>query len=374
MIKMSNQIRFKLGRYETYTATRGFDLGAHAGLKIGVGDEVAFDGTVMQFAGMEVSQPQLRGAIRMGWLVPAASYNPNARQAAPAANIQMRPADGGDPMNPNPARTASTTVAAEEQEVMDVGAHAAQTKERNATNYRRTPSADSTQGQRSNTPVIEEQDGVEVRSIKTPARQDTNLGKKTVGQAIAEAKATSKIQPGAGMSQEQMLSAMTDEDREEYLSEIESRKGQYVTEQDSQVVRQVGAPKPIESTGIKVATSVGGGTEIADPSSGERAPQNVVRVEEGIKFTETSPVKKPVQPQQQPVAPADEGSSRKIAKSICEDFPDNYVFTDPTRKKIARLQADYDDRPDIIRAVAAADTDPEVRNRLLEEFPQAFSG
>jgi hypothetical protein len=61
-----------------------------------------------------------------------------------------------------------------------------------------------------------------------------------------------------------------------------------------------------------------------------------------------------------------------IARSICPDFPENYVFTDPVRKKIARLQADYEDRPDIIRAVAAADVDPEVRSRLIQEFPEAF--
>ena len=73
-----------------------------------------------------------------------------------------------------------------------------------------------------------------------------------------------------------------------------------------------------------------------------------------------------------PSGEAHDSVCRKIAKSICADFPDNYVFTQTTRKKIARLQADFEDRPDVIRAVAAADTDPEVRSRLFEEFPEAF--
>jgi hypothetical protein len=63
---------------------------------------------------------------------------------------------------------------------------------------------------------------------------------------------------------------------------------------------------------------------------------------------------------------------RKIARAICADFPDNYVFTDSPKKKLARLQADYEDRPDVIRAVAAAETDGEVKRRLIEEFPEAF--
>jgi len=369
---MSNQIRYKLGDYLTYTATRSFDLGAHPGLKISAGDEVLFDGTIMKFAGMEVSIPKLRGAIKLGWLVPAQQYDPEAPVFPVSAGIQVRAADGGNPMNPNPPKTLSSTVAAEEQEVMAVSSHAAQTRDRNVTNYRRTPASESSQGQRYEGTTVEAQDGTVVRSIRTPARQDTNLGKKTPGQAISEAEKASKIQPGQGMTQEELLARMSPEDREQYLSEIRARKSQYVDE--PQVVGRVSATQVSESMGIKTAMTVGGGTAIADPSSGERAPQNVVTEVEGIKFTNTSSVKKPVQPQSQPVAPADEGSSRKIAKAICSDFPDNYVFTDPIRKKIARLQADYDDRPDIIRAVAAADTDPEVRGRLLEEFPQAFSG
>jgi hypothetical protein len=66
-------------------------------------------------------------------------------------------------------------------------------------------------------------------------------------------------------------------------------------------------------------------------------------------------------------------AARKIAKSICPDFPESYDFAAPARKKIARLQADFEDRPDVIRAVAAADTDLELRNRLFVEFPGAFT-
>ena len=83
-------------------------------------------------------------------------------------------------------------------------------------------------------------------------------------------------------------------------------------------------------------------------------------------------VKRPAAPV--PVNGQNDDQARTIAKAICPDFPDNYVFTDPIRKKIARLQADYEDRPDVIKAVAAADTDPEVRARLIEEFPGAFGG
>jgi hypothetical protein len=65
---------------------------------------------------------------------------------------------------------------------------------------------------------------------------------------------------------------------------------------------------------------------------------------------------------------------RIIAKTLCADFPDIYDFEAPARKKIARIQADFENRPDIIRAVAAAETDSEMKTRLVQEFPEAFGG
>ena len=64
---------------------------------------------------------------------------------------------------------------------------------------------------------------------------------------------------------------------------------------------------------------------------------------------------------------------RMIAKQMCPDFPSNYDFSQAPRKKLARLQADYEERPDVIRAVFAAESD-DFKSTLMQEFPQAFSG
>jgi hypothetical protein len=63
---------------------------------------------------------------------------------------------------------------------------------------------------------------------------------------------------------------------------------------------------------------------------------------------------------------------RVIARAVCRDFPDLYDFDAPLRKKLARLRADFEERPDVIRAVAAAETDTEMRTLLVDEFPDAF--
>lgn len=65
---------------------------------------------------------------------------------------------------------------------------------------------------------------------------------------------------------------------------------------------------------------------------------------------------------------------RKIALAVCPDFPENYDFAAPLKKRMARLRADFEDRPDVILAVAAAEMDPEMKAALITEFPEVFSG
>jgi hypothetical protein len=168
-----------------------------------------------------------------------------------------------------------------------------------------------------------------------------------------------------------MLAQMSEEDRMEYLSVLESKKAGYVEE--PVVVGSVAPVKNAQREGFQINNSVGGGVEIADAGGmGGDVVESTVS-EEGLTFRNTNIGKPKPKPVVAASTPVEMDTRRKIAKAICPDFPDNYGFDDPVRKKIARLQADFDDRPDVIKAVAAADTDLEVRQRLLEEFPGAFA-
>jgi hypothetical protein len=61
----------------------------------------------------------------------------------------------------------------------------------------------------------------------------------------------------------------------------------------------------------------------------------------------------------------------KIAKAFCPEFPANYDFSAPDRKKLARLQADFEDNIPVIRAVFAAESDS-FKAKLVAEFPSVF--
>ena len=223
--------------------------------------------------------------------------------------------------------------------------------------------------------------------FETPAGEKAKRSFTDISYAGAAISAANKvrIKPGRGRSREELIrdaierGGLTQEELAEYEQELAAMRLQHGVVASPTVVGQARAPQNQQKEGFNVTNSVGGGTEVVDLGGTGGAADETVVESEGIKFTTTNGPKKGVRlvdkaPPQKDTSSGEAHDSvcRKIAKAICADFPDNYVFTQTTRKKIARLQADFEDRPDVIRAVAAADTDPEVRNRLFEEFPEAF--
>lgn len=371
---MSTQIQYKSGEFIKFTATRDFSLGER-GLVMR-GTELLFDGTsAILNGGQPISLFQLRGACKSGWLVASETYNPEDRSvgALQSAGIRVRDANGGNPMNVQ-SRTLITSVSAEEHEVGDVASHAEQTKARNAN--RQQPSRFQKVGAQEGTFTVDDQEGIPVRSVTTPARQSANLEHESAAAIIRRAESV-KIQPCQGRTRDEVLAAMSEEDRVSYLANLDSLKGSKTgsdRDADGQSVATIKAPVNVDASGFYVSNSVSqGSTPIADLSGATGASEvNVVEVD-GIKLTNTNgPRAKKAKVVETKQTGTD--SRRTIARAICSDFPDNYDFNAPVRKKLARLQADYDDRPDVIRAVAAAETDSDLRTKLVAEFPEAFSG
>ncbi len=380
-------ITYKRGEMRSFISTRQFALGM-TGASVPAGGELAFDGSTVEFGGDNYSFPQLRGAIKAGWVVPAENYeegNPEYNRRV-SANIQVRHAtQGGNPMQPQ-QRTSITTTESDERVVGNAVSHAAQTKTANGSFQRGTTRVN----------VAEEQDGVAVRSLKTLAGEKskqarTVLTAESVGSALRSANASGVIDPGQGITEEEMLERMPEEDREQYLAEKESRKSKYEDDikrapvpSAPRKVGQVKTARSSEAEGMRFKTDVGNGIEIADMGGTGGKAKEATIVEDGITFRMTNGPDRSLKTQPHPRSEealaaktaAVSGTSdvrRKIAKSLCPDFPDLYDFNVPTKKKLARLQADFDDRPDVIQAVFAAESD-DFKQILVEEFPQAFAG
>jgi len=356
-----DQIRFKTGDFQAFTATRSFALG-NFNVRIEKGTELEFDGSTVKYAGADYSFPQLRGAISAAWIVLTDSYDSaDPEYGRPAsAKIQVRSATERDQ-----PRTMISTVEQDERIVMNYAQHASATKAGN----RRTASEAGS-------------DGVPVRKLKTPAVSTTNV---TQAREVLNALDHVSITPGQGITVDELLERMSDDERDAYLLKKEAARASYVpaTTTSSGSGRTVGKVKTASgskttSEGMTVTGSTGGGIETWDggdasvvASIGEPTTKTV---EDGITFSNTNipTAKAPKRPAAKASAPPMSVAVRlKIAKAMCPDFPESYDFAAPTKKKLARLQADFEDRLDILRAVFAAEEEV-IKSRILELFPQAF--
>jgi hypothetical protein len=386
---MADQIAYKQGQKQHFIAARTFALGS-TGMTVPKGADIGFDGTTVEFGGSTFSHPQFRGAVRAGWATLAENYDPNDRSAERpvAANIQVRhPTQGGNPMTGgNRALLAPTTVTEnDEREVSNVSAHRQATQDRNR-NHQHGQHIEARPGT-----SVELQDGVPVRKLKTAAgekskQQRTTITAETAGSRIREAESPAPIEAGRGMTEEEMLERMEPAQRDAYIAEKQALKSRYVdvdTDAERPVFSTIAKSKNTSSSeGITAKVTTGGGTETWDGGTGLGAVNKVSHtIVDGIKITNTNGPSNREQTSprseasHQPVMLKD-GSADvrlKIARQLCPDFPDNYDFAANPRKKLARLQADYEDRADVIRAIFAAESD-DFKATLMREFPQAFGG
>jgi hypothetical protein len=408
----ANQIRFKAGEPFVFMTTRPFALG-NTGVTVSRGTEILFDGTKASVEGAEYVLPQLRGALKAGWLVLAEDYDENAVVERVRANIQVRhPTNGGNPLN---RQSMPTSISEEERDVGNIRAHADATRTANTGYVRGQTRVNAGQPvmTQKGMMVVESQEGIVVdRPALKTANLATSIGGRTrmtgtnvdMTSQVESDLAKIKIQPGQGVSREELIDRMGDEERESYLAEIESRKAAYVNEAPRQakkvddqrkVVGRVASSskKTQSSEGITAKVSTGSGIETVDLSGGGQSTDVREHEQEGLKFTTTNGPKRDLvaseHPRQTPGNPVVAKASaprgnppsvnidievrRKIAKAICPDFPDNYRFDLPARKKLARLRADYEDQAEVLRAAYHAEDD-EMKTLLAEEFPQALAG
>jgi len=372
-----NQDQTVLNKFESYTATRDFALGS-TGINIPRGSEVFFDQTVVIYNEARYTMPTLRGAVRLRWLVLTSEYNPDLAASSPvSANIGLRPpVTNSQSLTQTPTKTAAVTVQSDERVVMTRGDHTTNVQQRTAA-ARGMPAPRGNSSSRGNGYDVEPQEARAVaRAFKTPARVSTDMA--FAGAAISQAQAV-EIEPGQGISESEYLERLSPEEAEKYLSEKEARKAIHAVDlarhglpTTSPTV--VGHVRKISSSstseGIRSTVTTSGGTEVYDASTGDAKPALSTVSAEGLTFSNTNGPKRAFQAS----TVSKEGvtdARRIIAKAICADFPDNYSFDDHWKRRLARIQLDFSDRPDVIRAIFAAETD-DFKKVILEEFPEAF--
>lgn len=379
----ADQIKYTPNKFESFTAKKSFALGT-TGHNIVEGGEIQFDGTTVIINDQRIAYPNLRGAVKMGWLVLTTEYDVDSIVMPASANIQVRSAIGTQQNTAQPpTKSMIATVQSDERVVMTQSERQARREE--LTTMKRTATA-RTEGHSGSA-----HDGVVVgRAFKTPARSETKLTSETAGLAMREVDSV-KIDPGQGQSESDFLARLSEEERSEYLSKKEAAKAGYAAELEAKglatpvakIVSKTAGAKTVD--GIKSVVTTGGGTEVADLSGLDsgKAEQSTVTAE-GMTFRNLNGPKKSFQAASTPAAPVETSESkiakdgtadtrRRIAKALCADFPEDYSFDEHWKRRLARIQLHYSERPDVIQAIFAAESD-DFKRVLLEEFPEAFQG
>ena len=364
----------------------------------------------------------------MGWIVPADMYDPDhGPGVAPSANIGVRSANdlGQNPLAPA-KRSAIVTIESDERIVMSRSERNQQANQRTVEARQSSNRAGAFVARGSSSELVGGSEfGVEVgRAFQTSAKTAPQVTPNSVGMHIRDAKLV-KIQPGEGISEEELLSKMTDGEREQYIAEKEASKGdiqsrtpgyipppvvtnnmarnnqigmpsqaqpkaRVMVASSSPVVGRVAPTQSKSTEGIMVGVTSSGGEEIFDASGTTGKPVESVIEQEGMIFRNTNGPKtdfgqKPVVAEpQSSMLPGDTAPSqsrietdgtadyrRMVAKSLCKDFPDDYNFSAHWKKRLAMIRLNYEERSDIIRAIFAAESD-DFKKMIIEEFPDAF--
>lgn len=378
----TDQIRFTPGKPDRYISTKSFQLG-NTGQSVLDGMEIMFDGTNVELNGSKFVLPTLRGAIKLGWLVREDCYNPDdAPPAAISANIGVRSANdlGQNPLSPA-KRSAIVTVESDERVVMSRGQRTQQANQQTQ-NVRASQGRAGAFVARGNAPDVGGAEfGVEVqRTFQTPAKMGMELTPNNVGSAIRQADQV-KIQPGQGVTEEDLVSQMDEGQRAQYFAEKEARKADVLTRTPGYVPPpavttnlasynqpgmkrqeapakaparsvtasapvQVGRVAPTQSRtveGISVGVTTGGGTEVFDASGTDQKAQETMVTAEGITFRNTNGPKKafpgvvPMNPAPAP-APVQEISASQLPTGYQEDTQSRIERdgTADARKSIAK--------------------------------------
>ena len=333
-----------------YIVNRMFTLGANA-TRLDRGVELLFDGVYVELEGQpKVAAPGVKGAIQKGWLVEADSFDTDQEfdYAPEMAPMMMGPSQhSGNASLATRRKIPIHSSGDDSREVMNVSDHRAGVQERNATMrgapQRRVSSVDRNTARRVsavNGDYATAEDGEVVRSLKTPAKMTTKLDPNTVGSQISHFENGIKIDAVERAPGKQMPIVSGDNDERYALPGTSGTKAPKK------------ATKRIEVEGISF--------EVENTDLVERGPS---RKEAAV---DPLPAKA--------ISSAEASMRLKMAKGFCSDFPTNYAFDAPQKKKLARIEADFvETRPDVVRAIWMAETDT-FKKVLEENFPEVFQG
>jgi hypothetical protein len=306
------------------------------------GDEFEYDGQLLKYAGSEIHTPQLRGAIRNGWVttdqdnvgsehVSTVQLNRNIAKAQ-TVNKDMSRVQRSGP-------TQLDTDSLDEETVLNVSDRRDSSKNSRATPQVIKSENNRRAGMRVEGGIQENQDAVTIGRVRSPAKIKVDIDKSSG--------MTHDIE-NRGLGQPELFeNKVIEREGVRVTTNVGNlnRNVQAAQEEDGEVVGQVRTTRTSSSDGIEVKDT----SSIRNKTSG--APVN-----------KSQPVK------------IDTTLSPKIrmARRIDPGFPSNWMFSGRLADRLEAVKQ-HGDTPEFLEALYAAEGD-QMRKALEKAYPGQFGG
>lgn len=335
-------IRWQRGTFLKFVSLMKIHVGGNTALDVQNGDEFEYDGSILKYSGMEVAQPQLRGAISSGWvkLISPSGESEDSSDLpdtiSPNRNIAKAQTINRDLLKVQ--RTSGTKVVTSQQdedEVLRVGDRGGNSPK-----------------------VVTATDNRKSRSMSIRPDSNDDQGAVTIGRVKTSAK--------------QMFSDVSRQDAGTILNELENMSS----------VKADLYHNTVEKEGVTIRSNIGNinRMEVAQEDDGEvighvRTATKIST--EGIEVTDTSaPGKKQAAPSSvAPGAPVRDmklSPRIRVAKAIYPEFPLDWSFEGKLAERLEAVRK-HGVSPDFLEALYAAEGD-QFRKVLIREYPDQFPG
>lgn len=353
----TEQIRWKRSEYRKFFAKMRIRVGGAHPVDILANDEFEYDGTILKYAGAEITSPGLRTAIREGWASESAdaeasvsAYKPNRNVAsAQTVNRDLSRVQRGQTQNMD-------TDHLDEETVLDVA-----DRRQPEANPRATPNVllrDNNRrvnGMNFQSDASDSQEGVTIGRVRSATHVRHDVTAQQTPSVISELE-------NRNLGRPELFNRGTTVHREGVT--IKTNVGQVdsgvsLSQDDEGVeVGRVHHSARVSSEGIEVTDT----SNIRDKGRPDKGRPQPAR--------SAAPAPKPAAAKAEPKLAAKLPPKVRIARAIDPHFPSDWSFEGKLADRLARVKQHGAD-PTFLEALYAAEGD-QMRKQLEKAFPKQF--
>ncbi len=379
-----NNVPWKRGEYLTFYAKMKIRVGGHNGnesIEIPGGDEFEYDGMIVRYAGREFPQPNMRAAIRDGWATmgeddgaspaPFVSSRDVAKSQSKTTDLSRVQRNVRQRFESDSLDEETVIEVADRKNVRDSrsgAGHLTSNHNRRTASHERGLQPAPEDRMAVSASELDEQDGVEISSIRTPAKLKVDLTKRP--NAARDIELSMDHEKGVGR----------------FAGERRTRPN--IVEREGVTIR-TSVGNMDRSAAVEVSDSVDGGRQVGtvrhsskgrtvegisvEDTSGDRTqkPSKAAPAKPAAKAAPAKASKPAPKAVPKPRIPDDAPQKLKYAIRVCPNFPVDWNFFAKSEDKLDRIKKLGSDAS-LLDALYAVES-PAMKKVLEQKFKSHFS-